>query len=783
MPPSVTLWLGRSSWPGSGWSCRRSLVAGGGHGCQFAVLVSVVAGFVLAAAAAGRRTESAFPRFVGAYGFDVVVYANEPQPRVAKLAEVTDVQLTSPYNGQPTCACTRPINPSNLDIVSATGRPSFRLVSGHLPDPSAPDQVLASFTLKQDYGVRLGTVIHVPLFASSQLSAINSSAGAGPPPKGPTVGLRVVGFEATQYEFPSGITPTYLLYTTRAFAGTVIPLTANYYLYFVRLRHGAADVLRFEGGARSTLNLNPDAGAGYSNQDAQAIAIEASIHPQAVGWWILAALAALVGLAVIGQALARQSVVESEDYPTLAALGTDRRQLVALGTARNLAVALVGAAGAVALATALSPLAPLGEARTAETSTGVAFDPIVLPLGALITVVVVLVVGLWPAMRASQVRIRDDRLPAFHEPSIVARVATAGAPPSMVIGVRHALQRGRGAASVPVGTALFGTVLAVLALSATAVFGASLSNLTTTPKLYGDPFQLNFQTRVSGPLPHLRSLEHNRAVNRITEYSRRERSWSTRFWWNHPGNIHRGPLLFSTVDGHPPNGPGEIGLGCHDDAPPRRPPRLVRACHDQQSECGVPGSISGRVPVIAGGIVSLGTGALITIRGLYDIFCPPGPGQAACVQSVKEHGNTGILASVVPGPRGQEAINRYLKRQSPSATPRVTPTSLVNFGEAVNFPLIFGVMLGPSRCGDARPSHWWSASPVAVEKSGSLEGARIRKPPSRISGGLARPTVALVGVIIGVPLGVVIGRSIWTAFVNNLGAVPVSVIRCSSSGA
>jgi hypothetical protein len=740
-----------------------------------AVLVSVVAGFVLAAAAAGRRTESAFPRFVAAHGFDVVVYANEPQPRVAKLPGVTSVaQLTSPYNDQPTCACTHPINPSNLDIVSATGRAPFHLVSGRLPDPSAPDQVLASFTLEQDHGVRLGTVIHVPLFASSQLSAINNSAGAGPTPAGPTVGLRVVGFEATQYEFPSGNTPTYFLYTTRTFARTVIPRTANYYLYFVGLRHGAADVLRFEGAARSTLNLNPDAGEGYSNQDAQAIAIEASIHPQAVGWWILAALAALVGLAVVGQALVRQSVVESEDYPTLAALGTDRRQLVALGTARNLAVGLAGAAGAVALATALSPLAPLGEARTAETSTGVAFDPLVLPLGALATVVVVLAIGLWPAMRASRVRIHDDRLPVFRQSSIVARVAATGAPPSTVIGVRHALERGRGAASVPVGTALLGTVLAVLALCATAVFGASLSNLTATPKLYGDPFQLNFQPGSLDPTLISR-LEHDHAVSAITEYAGGGEIMVNRVLVGSiPATSIRGPLLFSTVNGHPPNGPGQIGLGA-------TTMRLVGAhlgsvvrvtINNRNSMFRVVSQVS--FPVIAGGIVSLGTGALITIRGLYDVFCPPGPGQAACFQLVKGRGNTGILASVVPGPRGQATINQYLNGYS-SATLRVTPTSLVNFGEAVNFPLIFGVML--AIFGAATLAHL-----LVVSVSRRRREIGLFKVLGFVNGQVAAAvawqatTVALVGVVIGVPLGVVIGRAIWTAFVTNLGAVPVSVV-------
>jgi ABC-type antimicrobial peptide transport system permease subunit len=37
-------------------------------------------------------------------------------------------------------------------------------------------------------------------------------------------------------------------------------------------------------------------------------------------------------------------------------------------------------------------------------------------------------------------------------------------------------------------------------------------------------------------------------------------------------------------------------------------------------------------------------------------------------------------------------------------------------------------------------------------------------------------TLALVGTLIGVPLGIVVGRAVWDAFANNLGAVPVSVV-------
>ena len=37
-------------------------------------------------------------------------------------------------------------------------------------------------------------------------------------------------------------------------------------------------------------------------------------------------------------------------------------------------------------------------------------------------------------------------------------------------------------------------------------------------------------------------------------------------------------------------------------------------------------------------------------------------------------------------------------------------------------------------------------------------------------------TVALVGIMFGVPLGIVVGRVVWQAFATNLGAVPVAVV-------
>ena len=57
------------------------------------------------------------------------------------------------------------------------------------------------------------------------------------------------------------------------------------------------------------------------NMDGEGQLVERSIHLQAVGWWLLAAVAGLAGIAVVGQILARQAAADAADYPVLRALG------------------------------------------------------------------------------------------------------------------------------------------------------------------------------------------------------------------------------------------------------------------------------------------------------------------------------------------------------------------------------------------------------------------------------------------------------------------------------
>ena len=745
-----------------------------------ALLISVVGGLVLAAAAAGRRTENAFPRFVAAHGFDSIVYATRPVPGVAHLPGVTSAtEIILPDAGNPTCDCAHQIdgNDFGVAVVPGRARSPFSLVSGQLPDPSKPDQVLASSTLQQDYGVQVGSVIHVRFEAPSQAAAYNNPNTGYIPPHGPRLALQVVGIEATEIEFPSGNTPVYLLYAGPGFARSVLPETAKEYEYFVRLRHGAAGIPLFTNQLKQ-LNLGSGGTTGASTEDGTAATIQGSIHPQAVGWWILAALAALVGLAVVGQALARQSAVESEDHPTLVAVGMSGRELFALDMARNLVVGLAGAVGAVVIATLLSPIAPLGEARLAEDSTGIAFDAFVLLLGALATVAVVLALGIWPALQAARTRRMDERAGPSRSSAVVRNLVTLGAPPTAVIGVRNALERRSGGSAVPLGSALLGMVLAVLALCATGVFGASLTHLTATPRLYGDPEQLSFQPPNTALLA---SLERNPAVTAVTlGLGAGEVTVNGKIVGAIVGSPLKGPFLFSAVAGTLPVGDDQIGVGVstmhlvgahigsvvpitfttHSGALRTEPYRVVSQISFPQE----------------GGFVSLGTGILMTTAGLVHVACPPGPQLALCRQKVAgKISGGGVRVNFAPSPSGKAAMDRYMAAYSSISSQPQAPTSLINFGEAVDFPLIFGVMLAVF--GAATLAHLLVVSVSRRRRDvGLLKvlGFVNRQVVSTVS--WQATTLALVGVVVGVPLGLVVGRGVWTTFANNLGVVPVTVV-------
>jgi hypothetical protein len=750
-----------------------------------AALVALVGGLVMAAAATGRRTAAAFPGFVARHGYDALVYSGRTLPALARFPQVQQVTpVLAPYAFSPRCAsCRTPIDPGSFDVLEvppASLVRTVRLLSGRMPDQSRPDEVLASYTLARNSGAHVGSVIQVLI---PTLAQVKLAQKIGPSKvdiaAAPRRSLRVVGFVVTENEFPNGQGPRYDLFSTRAFAAAVNHRTQVGPFYYVRLRHGAADLPAFESQLRPLDSVPPD------DLDFDAAAVQGAIRPQAVGWGVLAALAALAGLAVIGQAAARQFVTEQDDRQALAALGLRPWQFVAIGLARATIIGAVGAAGAVALATLLSPLTPVGEARLATGLPGaVEIDPRVTVAGALATVVIVVALSVWPAIRHARLSHSDPpRRPA---PAAALRAAAwIGGPPSALIGVRYALERGRGRQSVPVGTALLGMALAVAALCATAVFGASLTRLISSPALYGVPFQAEFTNEGTGSGSAitgsvLASLRNDRAIGRITLAAPGAIDVNGRQVRVIAVTAIRGRPLISVVDGRPPGRDHEIMLGA---ATMRsvgaHPGGLV---HVTVTDPGnLPHQAVFRVVGRAAfppsfGTGGLGSGAAMTLSALADAQCPPGAARAACQGRVQQGTAYSLLAQAASGPAAAAALARHVRAYPQFSASSQEPVELVNFGESVNFPLLFGVAL--ALFGAAAMIHLLLVSVSRRRAEAGLLKVLgfVRYQVAAVVSWQAT-AVALVGIAAGVPLGIAAGRVLWQVFATNFGVVPLTVVE------
>ena len=771
-----------------GMVLRAQLRQHGKSWLALAMLAALVGGLVMAATATARATAAAFPGFVARYGYDDVVYTARPLPQLARIPQVTQVTpVRAPWVAAVGCASCAAINasgsPDAFELAPPDLARTVKLVAGRMPDQSDPGEALASSTFADDSGIRVGSVIQILEPTPAQISQVAAQQNQRPSPaqlaKVPRHSVRVTGLVVTENEFPAGGGNRYDLFPTRAYAAAYDPHTEVSTFYYVKLRHGATDQAAFDS------QLRPLGSLGAEDLDVEAAAVQRAITPQVVGWWVLAGLIALAGLVVLAQAAARQFSTDTEDHDALSALGFQGRQFVLLGLARALVIGLAGAAGAVALAGALSPLTPVGEARLAAADPGiVSVDPLVTLIGVPGVVAAVLLLSVWPAVRYARPA-RPDPLPAGGRArSVVGAGAAVGAPPSVLIGVRYAFERGRGRTPVPVGSALLGTVLAVTALSATTVFGASLTGLINSPALYGAPYDVKFSNEgtgsgavLTGPL--LDRLRRDPAIDRVTVATEVEINVNGRNVRAVAVTAARGPALISAVDGRLPRGNQDIMLG----ATTLRS-LGARAGHTVQVTVNdpvtgaartTPFRITGRASFapsfVTGGF---GSGAALTVSALLHAQCPDGG--PACLRKAQQGLIYSVLVHAAPGPSGAAALARYTSQYHGFVADQEQPTELINFGESVSFPLLFGVAL--SLFGAATLVHLLL---VSVHRRRAEAGLLkvlgfVRRQVAAVTSWQAT-AIILVGVVAGVPLGIAAGKVAWRLFATNFGVVPVPVVQ------
>lgn len=750
-----------------------------------AVLVGVASGAVMALAAGARRTDSAYRRFLEAQdAYDVLVSLNtfgfgaptqktfnteelRRLPQVAETAETGSFFITRG-------AGVGVLVPPDERIGTEINR--FKMLEGRRPKPDDPTEAVVGFEFAEQYGVEVG----------SEIEVIEPSFFGEPPPELtpedvseivaardrvlsvlPDNALTIVGIEAAPGEFPPQIEGTgrYLIHASPA----LYPLREDLAVFsessdllMVRLENGEADTHAF---LADLERLGAREGVQLTVQRELTDIVDRSLSTQAVALQLLALLTAIAGLLIVGQLLARLTFLESTEHPVLSALGMTPGQRFALGLARAAAVGLGGAIIAIAVAIALSPAFPTGLAGTAEPHGGLHVDATVLGVGALgIAVVVVLIAG-WPAWRMAHTVTAGAPIPP--RLSVAGRVlAGAGASLPVSTGVRMALEPGSGRSSVPVRSGLVGVTLGIITLVGALTFGASLGHLLSTPELYGQTWDVELTTYddslVDRGLPLLE--QDDRVAGAAVGDFRASLEVNDRRVDGLVLDTVHGDLSPVIIEGRTPEADDEIALGT----------RTLRAFDAAVGDVvdvapfatardPVPMRVVGRaVFPIFGEAGRLGDGSFVTSAGWERVLGEP-----------LDLADTGMLLRLAPG-ASVDAVVEDLEAALETTVfviEQGTPTDIVNFGRVEATPYLLGGIL--ALLSAATLTHLLATAirrrrrDLAILKT---LGFVRRQVASTVA--WQATAVVVVGLLVGLPVGIALGRWAWRLMAENLGVVP-----------
>jgi ABC-type lipoprotein release transport system permease subunit len=506
-----------------------------------ALLIGVTGGVVLTTLAGARRTDTAYARYLKqSRAADVLVSPTnrglpDYYPALAKLPSVATLGVGIGFEGFVRDATGPAGAPSSPDLgagfqILAAGdtRAGFavekpKVTAGRMLRPDHPDEAVADQLLAKTLHLHPGSTLHF-IVASTNESGVDIATGR------PQT-LKVVGIVVRR----DGVVPVNALATSPtllAAPGFMQRFQDDYERYsafdgaYIRLKPGTS-IPAFTRDAENLAAKYPETAAPdqpifVADEHAQARAVEHAIRPQATALALFALLAALSALFVVGQILSRQLFLAAGDNPTLAALGMGRGQLFALGMAEAALVAAAGGVVAIALAIAASRYMPIGPARIAEPHPGVSANWAILGLGFIAMVVLLVARVAWPAWRMARAHASVQgtlEVPSADRTSRLVEEATrAGAPASAAVGIRLALEPGRGRTAVPVRSALAGTVLAVAAVAAAFTFGSNLVRLVHTPRLYGQTWTLAVDTQF-GQLPPDKTVDFLQQQKGVTGWT------------------------------------------------------------------------------------------------------------------------------------------------------------------------------------------------------------------------------------------------------------------------
>ena len=356
------------------------------------------------------------------------------------------------------------------------------------------------------------------------------------------------------------------------------------------------------------------------------------------------------------------------------------------------------------------------------------------------------------------------------------------------IGTRMAFERGRGRTAVPVRSALAGSVIAMAALIAAAVFGASLVRLVGTPAAYGQNWDQEVDLGFGGiPLPLGAKVIGAETAN-VTAYAAGNYGMMSIGGLSVPAvgidELH-GAGYVTLLAGRAPGAADEIALGA----------QTLRAV----------GGHVGQVVTVSVNDIATGGPSVRRVMRVVGVavlpafsrgtFSPTGLGTGALVTaSALSRQSTSLVSTLCMG--SSTCYNFFLLRYKPGTSLAAASARLSSTMGALGCPLGSCVVTSDQRPGGIRDYAGVRDTPLVLAAvlivlgAGTLAhvlltGVRRRRGDLAVlkALGLTRlqvlrvvaweaTTFAVVTLLIGLPAGVLAGRQAWAFFASAAGVAP-----------
>ncbi len=773
------------------------------------LLIGIVGGVAMGAVAGARRTQSSFPVYLASTNPSQVQYFTEfaPSTNIGYSARLDGAIARVPYVKRSVDVVgfdgtLQPLRP--LPDIGPPGEapPSFEgslngeylsvdrvtLLKGRMSNPRRVDEFVVSAGGAAEYGLHVGSTLPLGFYTDAQTS---SPTFAGYPTDKPylAIDMKLVGIieQGPQViQDDDSALGDQLAVVTPALTRRLATCCAYYSYVALQLdggtRHLAAVTSALEKMVPSSI-LAVDGGAQTS---APIVAkAERVLRPESIAFGVFGLIAGLAALLIGGQVVARFVRRNAADAAVLRALGADPVMTAADGIVGILGALVVGALLAVVVAVALSPLAPIGIVRPVFPDPGIAFDWTVLGTGFVALVVVLSAVTVLMVYRAAPHRATARPEGTAERASSLGRtMSSAGLPPAAVSGIRSALGGGSGRDAAPVRSAVLGAVLAVAVIVTSVTFGASLDALVSRPALYGWNWNYALLAGFSGAedlpaAPTAALFDHDRDVARWSgayfESVQLDRDNDVPVLALAPG----AEVQPTSLTGHDLQSAGQVVLGAATLA------HLHKHVGDTvMANTGGPHSTR---------LLIVGTATLPTIGGSGDPTLQMGTG-AVVAPSLFPAAQLNQQGDAVPGPNvvfvtirpkvapskalaSLDRINQILNRPSTNDAPASGVVSLLRPAEITDYrsvgstAFVLAGVLGTGALGAL------GLTLVASVRRRRRELALLKAlgfTQAQLAGTVAwqSSVSAVIGVIFGLPIGIGLGRWLWTLFARGISAVP-----------